>query len=72
MSVVFVAAYRRAASGGVFLPATDEQFEKILSECLLEKAAYELKYELNHRPDWVYLPVTALGELLGTTAAQGE
>ncbi|HTM52488.1 MAG TPA: putative maltokinase [Pirellulales bacterium] len=72
MSAVFVSAYRRAAAGGVFLPATDEQFDTILSVCLLEKAAYELKYELNHRPDWIYLPVTALGELLRTTAAPGE
>jgi maltose alpha-D-glucosyltransferase/alpha-amylase len=72
MSVVFVAAYRRSAAGGVFLPASNEQFDAILSECLLEKAAYELKYELNNRPDWVYLPVTALCELLGLTPAQGE
>ncbi|HEY2895283.1 MAG TPA: putative maltokinase [Pirellulales bacterium] len=71
MSVVFVAAYRRSAAGGVFLPANDEQFDAILSECLLEKATYELKYELNNRPDWVYLPVTALCELLGLTTAQG-
>jgi trehalose synthase-fused probable maltokinase len=71
MSVAFIAAYRRSAAGGVFLPAGDKEFDTILSQCLLEKAVYELKYELNNRPDWVYLPVAALCELLGVTTAPG-
>jgi predicted trehalose synthase len=38
----------------------------LLDACLLEKAVYELRYELNNRPDWVYLPLGALEELAAT------
>jgi maltose alpha-D-glucosyltransferase/alpha-amylase len=30
---------------------------------LLEKAIYELGYELNHRPDWLRIPVMGILEL---------
>jgi trehalose synthase-fused probable maltokinase len=63
-TVAFLAAYRKTASEVGFLPSSDETFERLLEACLLEKAIYELRYELNNRPDWIYLPLAALGELL--------
>jgi maltose alpha-D-glucosyltransferase/alpha-amylase len=30
----------------------------------LEKACYELRYELDNRPDWVEIPLAGLRELL--------
>ncbi len=63
-SVAFWAAYRRTAADAVFMPASIDEFERLLNGCLLEKALYELRYELNNRPDWVYLPLQALVELL--------
>ena len=30
----------------------------------LEKAVYELRYELNNRPDWVRIPVAGIARLL--------
>ncbi len=62
--VSFLAAYRQTAGNGLFVPASDEAFGRLLDACLLEKAVYELRYELNNRPDWVYLPLAALAELL--------
>ena len=47
-----------------FVPQSDAEFERVLNVCLLEKAVYELRYELNNRPDWIYLPLVALVELL--------
>jgi maltose alpha-D-glucosyltransferase/alpha-amylase len=68
ISVAFLRAYQRrvAASSSpvVFLPAEASQFQDLFEMCLLEKAVYELRYELNHRPDWVYLPLKALESLL--------
>ena len=32
----------------------------LLESYLLEQALYEVGYELNHRPDWVRIPVQAL------------
>jgi maltose alpha-D-glucosyltransferase/alpha-amylase len=66
-SAAFLAAYRHTAAGAVFVPAGEEDFGRLLDACLLEKAVYELRYELNTRPDWVYLPLEALGTLLSTT-----
>ena len=34
----------------------------------LEKAIYELGYELNNRPDWVHLPLAGIRQLLGEDA----
>ncbi len=64
-SVAFLAAYRQTAGTASFLPSGPEDFERLLSGCLIEKAIYELRYELNNRPDWVYLPLAALEDLLG-------
>jgi maltose alpha-D-glucosyltransferase / alpha-amylase len=63
-SAAFLAAYRRTAAAAVFVPSGHEEFPRMLDGCLLEKAIYELRYELNNRPDWVYLPLEALTDLL--------
>ena len=38
--------------------------DKLLQVFELEKAVYELRYELNNRPDWVRIPVTGIARLL--------
>ena len=63
--VAFLSDYLRIARASSFLPRDLAQTEQLLHACLLEKAIYELRYELNNRPDWVYLPLTALEDLLG-------
>ncbi len=46
------------------LPAGKQAIEKLLSIFELEKVLYELRYELNNRPDWLAVPVTAIARLL--------
>jgi maltokinase len=46
------------------LPAGEAAIENLLSIFELEKAIYELRYELNHRPDWVVIPVAGIRRLL--------
>ncbi len=46
------------------LPAGRQGIEKLLSIFELEKLLYELRYELNNRPDWLVVPVTAIARLL--------
>jgi predicted trehalose synthase len=46
------------------LPPGDEATHKMLSIFELEKAVYELRYELNNRPDWVAIPVAGIVRLL--------
>jgi maltokinase len=46
------------------LPAGRTAIEKLLAIFELEKAVYELRYELNNRPDWVQIPVAGIARLL--------
>jgi maltokinase len=46
------------------LPAGEAQVANLLSIYELEKAIYELQYELNNRPDWVPIPVAGIRRLL--------
>ncbi len=66
VSTAFLLAYREtmAAKPGL-LPET-AQAESLLNAYLLEKALYELLYELNNRPGWVRIP---LAGILGLPAA---
>jgi predicted trehalose synthase len=55
-AAAFVAGYRRAAGQAAFLPASDPSFADAVAVFELEKAAYEVVYEANHRPAWVDIP----------------
>ena len=46
------------------LPAGEAAVSNLLSIFELEKAIYELQYELNNRPDWVSIPVAGITRLL--------
>jgi maltokinase len=59
----FLAAYFERVEGSL-LPPGDEAVRKLLSIFELEKAVYELGYELDNRPDWVGIPVAGIVRLL--------
>jgi maltokinase len=42
--------------------------DRLLAVFELEKAVYELRYELNNRPDWVKIPVAGILRMLEETA----
>jgi maltose alpha-D-glucosyltransferase/alpha-amylase len=65
ISAAFLQAYLRRAQGVTFLPPSDEEREILLDSYLLEKAVYELGYELNNRPDWVRIPLQGIRQILG-------
>jgi maltose alpha-D-glucosyltransferase/alpha-amylase len=67
VSVAFLKAYLRKAEGQAYLPQTEEEFRLLLRCYILEKAIYELGYELNHRPDWAQIPLLGITHLLEPT-----
>ena len=46
------------------LPPGQQASDQLLAVFELEKAVYELRYELNNRPDWVGIPVAGIVRLL--------
>jgi trehalose synthase-fused probable maltokinase len=59
----FLEGYR-AHVEPTLLPPGQEPTAKLLAIFELEKAVYELRYELNNRPDWVAIPVAGILRLL--------
>jgi maltose alpha-D-glucosyltransferase / alpha-amylase len=59
----FLQTYLETAGGAPFLPAGAEERELLLDTMLIEKALYELRYELDHRPEWAPIPLRGLAEL---------
>lgn len=54
--------------GARYLPAATAAREAWTSLFELEKALYEVEYELNNRPTWVHIPLGALTRLLDTAS----
>ena len=52
-----------AVQGADILPPR-ETTERLLRIFELEKAVYELRYELGNRPDWVSIPVAGILRML--------
>ena len=46
------------------LPPSRAQVERLLTVFELEKAVYELRYELHNRPDWVAIPAAGIMRML--------
>jgi trehalose synthase-fused probable maltokinase len=67
-SEAFVIAYRDAISASQLplVPAGDDAFASVLNLMIAEKALYELRYEMNNRPDWLWIPLDALLRLVST------
>jgi maltose alpha-D-glucosyltransferase/alpha-amylase len=63
-SVEFLYAYMETMAGSHLIPATPSAQWSLLDLYLLEKAFYELVYELNTRPDWVKIPLMGVAALL--------
>jgi len=60
VSAAFLKEYLATASGASFLPPVREHVAQLLDALTLDKALYELLYELNNRPDWVRIPLQGI------------
>jgi trehalose synthase-fused probable maltokinase len=58
----FLAGYRETIEPT--LVPSGSSMDKLLAVFELEKAVYELRYELNNRPDWVKIPVAGILRML--------
>jgi trehalose synthase-fused probable maltokinase len=66
MAAAFLDGYFTAAgtASSVFLPADPEARARWIRFFEIDKALYELDYELNNRPEWAHIPARGLLRLL--------
>ncbi|HEU4559567.1 MAG TPA: maltose alpha-D-glucosyltransferase [Longimicrobium sp.] len=62
---LFVSAYREALGDSPVVPGDVNTMLRALAVFELEKAVYELGYEMNNRPDWIRVPLEGVLSLLG-------
>ena len=63
----FLAGYL-GSTPPAFLPRSTDASLHLLTLFEMEKVFYELAYELNNRPDWVWIPLRGVGRMLGSPA----
>jgi maltose alpha-D-glucosyltransferase/alpha-amylase len=68
IGAAFLTTYLETARTASFLPREDVELRVLLESFLLDKALYELGYELNSRPEWVAIPIRGI---LQTITADG-
>jgi len=64
VSTSFVDAWWAGVVGSPAAPADEDELRRLLDLFLIEKAVYEIGYELDHRPEWVAIPIEGLLGLL--------
>jgi maltokinase len=62
--LAFLEGYRSTPGIEALVPADRKDFHDGLTAWELDKAVYEVKYERDHRPDWVEIPESAIARLL--------
>jgi maltose alpha-D-glucosyltransferase/alpha-amylase len=67
MSSMFLQSYLAATDGSEFIPSDENDFQILLEAYLLDKAVYEVGYELNNRPSWVVIPIRGIKHILGAS-----
>jgi maltose alpha-D-glucosyltransferase/alpha-amylase len=67
MSGFFMYSYLETVRNSPILPKSNEDLQILLDTYILEKAIYELYYELNNRPDWVIIPLRGIKSIMTNT-----
>lgn len=60
LSAAFLRGYLATVDGSAVIPSNPHHVRLLLDALVVEKAAYELEYEVNNRPDWVEIPLQGI------------
>jgi len=63
-AALFAKSYFETCGEAPFLPADPAQTAALLDAFRLDKAVYELGYEINNRPTWVRIPLVGIARIL--------
>jgi maltose alpha-D-glucosyltransferase/alpha-amylase len=71
-AAAFLAAYRETMTNRHLWPADPLAARQMLDFFLLEKALYEIEYELAYRPDWLRVPLTGALRILSEHSSEAS
>ena len=71
LGAAFLEGYLAGVGGTPLLPVEAAARDVLLDAFLLDKAFYELDYELNNRPDWVGVPLMGIAAIARRGAPEG-
>jgi maltose alpha-D-glucosyltransferase/alpha-amylase len=71
VSAAYLGAYLATVADAPFLPDNREDLTLLLTFYEVEKVIYELRYEIDNRPDWVEIPLRGLARILRERAPDG-
>ncbi len=66
VGAAYLGGYLAHAKGASFLPAASGDLETLLEVFVLEKAVYEVTYEMNNRPTWLSIPLSGILRQVGS------
>jgi maltose alpha-D-glucosyltransferase / alpha-amylase len=64
VTIRFLTGYLDEARGEPFVPSDPDDLHALLTAYVLDKALYEVRYDLDHRPDWAAIPLAGIVTLL--------
>jgi maltose alpha-D-glucosyltransferase / alpha-amylase len=64
VTVRFLAGYLDEADGESFVPSAPGDRHDLLTAYVLDKALYEVRYDLNHRPAWASIPLRGIAAMI--------
>jgi len=64
----FLRGYLETAKGTAIVPKSNDELHILIDAFVLEKAVYELGYELDNRPSWAFIPIRGVLQIAGITA----
>ncbi|MEI7592066.1 MAG: maltose alpha-D-glucosyltransferase [Actinomycetes bacterium] len=64
VTIRFLSGYLEQAAGQVFLPQDRNDIASLLVAHQLDKALYEVRYDLGHRPSWAAIPLRGIASML--------
>jgi maltose alpha-D-glucosyltransferase / alpha-amylase len=70
VSAAFLDGYLSVAAEQPFVPEDPAHLRLLLDAFLVEKAVYELGYEMNNRPTWVGIPLAGIAQVLDREATR--
>ena len=59
-----VQSYLETMAGAGILPTSHDDIRLLLDIAIAQKALYEVRYEIGHRPDWVGVPIGAIERIV--------